>query len=223
MNINLPNYIEHTLLKPESTADQIKTHCLQANQFNFLGVCINPSWITLCQQLLNPTIKIVTVIGFPLGANQSPVKVFEAENAIKSGAHEIDMVLSIGALKSGQLKTVEQEIQAVAKAIAPYPLKVIIETGLLSTEEKIEAIKIVSQTEAQFIKTCTGFAPGVATIEDIELMVKYRSRASLLIKASGGIRSFEQANSLITAGASRLGTSQGPALVQNLLTDSKSY
>lgn len=220
---NLNNYIEHTLLKAESHSEQIKMHCQQANQFNFIGVCINPQWITLSKKILQPQIKIVTVIGFPLGANQKESKVFEAQQAVQAGAHEIDMVLSIGALKSQLFTEVEQEIQAVAQAIAPLPLKVIIETGLLTQEEKINAIKIVSQTEAQFIKTCTGFAPGSATVEDIELMVKYRSRTNLLIKASGGIRTTEQAFALIKAGASRLGTSQGPALVQNLKIDSPTY
>lgn len=220
---NLNKYIEHTLLKAETSQEQIKTHCLQANQFNFLGVCINPVWIEFSRQVLQPQIKIVTVIGFPLGASQWQSKVFEAQQAVMAGAHEVDMVLSIGALKSQLYHDVEKEIQAVAQAIAPIPLKVIIETGLLTHEEKINAIKIVSQTEAQFIKTCTGFAPGVATVEDIELMAKYRSRANLLIKASGGIRTFEQASHLIKAGATRLGTSQGPALVQNLTTDSQSY
>lgn len=221
--VDLKNFIEHTLLKPEVTQDQLLTHCQEANQHQFLGVCLNPCWLPIAKSVLDTHIKLVTVVGFPLGANSSYSKAFEAEQAIKDGADEIDMVLNIGLFKSGEDAKVVQDITEVLKACQTHTLKVIVETGLLNEDEKAKVTKLVLDSGAAFIKTCTGFAPGSATPEDISLMKKLIGTNSMQIKASGGIRTRAQAHALIDAGATRLGTSQGVALVTGTQTTSQGY
>ncbi len=207
----LASYIEHTLLKPDATFDDISKHCLQANEFKFIGVCINPSWLELAHKILIPEIKRVTVIGFPLGATSSEAKAAETKWCVEAGADEIDMVLSIGQFKSNLFSYVREDIKAVVQAAKNKPVKVIIETGLLTKTEIATASGLVIESGAQYVKTCTGFSPGQATPEDIAL-IRHTVGAKALIKASGGIRTPEAALALIQAGANRLGTSQGPAL-----------
>jgi deoxyribose-phosphate aldolase len=221
--MNLKDYIEHTLLRPDATQNQIEAHLEQALQYQFKGVCLNSFWIPLARTWLPQTIQLVSVVGFPLGANLTQAKASEAEWAVASGADEIDMVLNLGALKSGNFKLVTDDIVSVKKAISSKILKVIIETGLLTQEEKVKAIEIVRDSGADYIKTCTGFSQGRATIEDIELMKAHIGHSPLKIKASGGIRTAEQAISLIEAGASRLGTSQGVQILLGQSSHSTSY
>jgi deoxyribose-phosphate aldolase len=211
--MNLNAYIEHTLLKPDATSSQIETYCHQAIQYQFVGICVNSTWLPLCKSILPSTIQLVSVIGFPLGANLSEVKAYEAELAIKSGATEIDMVMNIGALKEGNSKKAFEDIRFVKKAIGKIPLKVIIETGLLTDNEKKLATQIVIDSQAEYIKTCTGFAQGSASVQDIQLMKSIIGNLPLKIKASGGIRTPELAKALIESGAVRLGTSQGVQLM----------
>jgi deoxyribose-phosphate aldolase len=221
--MNLKDYIEHTLLKPDATHNQVEAHLEQALQYQFKGVCLNSYWVPLARTFLPNTIQLVSVVGFPLGANLTQAKTSEAEFAVASGADEIDMVLNIGALKSGNLRLVTDDIASVKKAISSKILKVIIETGLLTLEEKITAIQLVRDSGADYIKTCTGFSPGQATVEDIELMKVHIGNSPLQIKASGGIRTAQQAISLIEAGAKRLGTSQGVQILLGQSSTSTSY
>jgi len=221
--MNLNAYIEHTLLKPDATSSQIEALCHQAIEHQFIGVCVNPTWLSLCRSLLPNTIHLVSVIGFPLGANQSEVKAYEAESAVKSGATEIDMVMNIGALKEGNTKKTLEDIVTVKNAIGKIPLKVIIETGLLTESEKKLATQIVLESQAEYIKTCTGFAVGSASVQDIQLIKSIIGHLPLKIKASGGIRNSELAKALIDSGAVRLGTSQGVQLITGNLSDTKAY
>jgi deoxyribose-phosphate aldolase len=220
---NLPQFIDHTLLKPEATESQHRLLCQEAKEFGFATICINSKWLPFCvQELGTSKVKPICVIGFPLGACSTDVKVYETEWCVKNGALEIDMVISVGSLKSGDLNFVENDIRSVVKAANGKPVKVIIETGLLTLEEKKLACELSVKAGAHFVKTCTGFGPGVATIEDIQLM-KSIVKDACLIKASGGIKTFEQAAQLIQAGASRLGTSSGVALVKGLTINPSSY
>ncbi|AMA72337.1 MULTISPECIES: deoxyribose-phosphate aldolase [Aneurinibacillus] len=211
----LATYIDHTLLKPETTAGMIDKLCQEAKEHRFFAVCINPYWVERAKQnLVGSDIKVATVIGFPLGASIAEVKAFEAARAIKDGADEIDMVINIGALKSGDDEAVLQDIAGVVAVAGDDALvKVIIETGLLTEEEKVRACRLSKEAGAHFVKTSTGFLGGGATVEDVALMRKTVGE-EMGVKASGGVRTFEDAEAMIQAGATRIGTSGGVAIVQ---------
>lgn len=206
--------IDHTLLKPEASAAQIITLCQEAMEYGFWSVCVNPFWVPLAKQTLHGSpVKVCTVIGFPLGATSSRAKAGEAGEAIGAGAAEVDMVLNIGALKSGDFKTVAADIAAVVQTAKPKALvKVILETGLLTTIEKEQACQLCLEADADFVKTSTGFGPGGATVEDIQLMRRMVGPAKG-VKASGGVRDAAAALAMIAAGASRIGTSSGIAII----------
>lgn len=207
---NISTMIDHTLLKAEATKESVANLCEEAKKYNFATVCINPSYIELSKELLKDSnVKIATVIGFPLGANTKEVKAFETSDAIKKGAEEVDMVINIGALKNKDYNTVKEDIEAVINAAAGKALvKVIIETALLTKEEKIKACELSLEAGADFVKTSTGFSADGANIEDVKLMKSVVGN-KLGIKASGGIRDFRKAKEMIEAGATRLGTSSG--------------
>ncbi len=210
----LNQYIDHTILKPAATQAEVTALCMQAADQAFASVCVNPCHVALCKQLLKGTVvKVCTVIGFPLGANTSETKAFEARNAVQNGADELDMVINIGALKDGRDAVVSADIQAVVAASSGNCVKVIIETGLLTDEEKIKAVELSAAAGAHFVKTCTGFSGGQATVEDIRLM-KAHIAPGMEVKASAGIRDKATALALIEAGADRLGTSAGMAIIQ---------
>ena len=212
MGIN--RMIDHTLLKAESSQDQIKQLCQEAKDHDFFSVCVQPTWISLCKEELGGSgVKIATVIGFPLGANTTETKVFEAKDAIEKGADEIDMVINIGALKSGQDQLVEDEIRAIKEAIGDHILKVIIETCLLTEDEKIRACQLTLKAGGDYVKTSTGFSTGGAKLEDVKLM-KDQVKDQAKVKASGGIRDFATAQKMVEAGADRLGVSAGIAIVE---------
>lgn len=213
--MKLESYIEQTLLKPDTTPEQILKLCAEALDYNFLGVCVNSSFVPLVKSKLAGTaVKIVSVIGFPLGAASTESKSCETNWCVENGADEIDMVISIGQLKSKNYSYVEQDIKSVVVSAKGKPVKVIIETALLTKEEKMKACELSVSAGAQFVKTCTGFSGGGATVEDIALMKSVvGSRAK--IKASGGIKNSTDAKKLIEAGATRLGTSSGVLLVSN--------
>jgi deoxyribose-phosphate aldolase len=212
---NLARAIEQTLLKPEVTEIQIRELCLEALAFNFRGVCTNSRFVAQVGQILKSSeTLVVTVVGFPLGTCSTQTKASETEYCVKQGSQEIDMVVSIGALKEKNWNYAENDIRAVVQAAGSVPVKVILETALLTTEEKIKACELSLNAGAQFVKTCTGFGGGGATVQDIELMKSVVGN-KMQIKASGGIKNTELALALIKAGASRLGTSSGVALVQN--------
>ena len=212
----MAKYIDHTLLKPDATIDAVAKLCAEAIAYGFKAVCVNSGHAAYIAGKLQGTgVAVCTVVGFPLGAMQMRAKAFEAENAIAEGASEIDMVLNIGALKSGDRRAVEADIRAVRQAAAgPIVLKVIIETCLLSAEEKVQACKIAKNAGADFVKTSTGFSSGGATVEDVALMRKTVGR-QMGVKASGGIKDWATAAAMIRAGATRIGTSSGVAIVEN--------
>lgn len=210
--------IDHTLLRPDATFTQIYHLIEEAKQYNFFSVCVNPSYVATCAEMLKGTgIQVCTVVGFPLGANSSAVKAFETAHAIKDGADEIDMVINIGALKSQKLLLVEEDIRDVVFAAEGKIVKVIIETSLLNDEEKVIACQLAEKAGATFVKTSSGFNGGGATVEDITLM-KNSISTTVSIKASGGIRDLETAKKMLAAGATRLGTSSGVAIVKGLAT-----
>jgi deoxyribose-phosphate aldolase len=210
--------IDHTLLRPDATFTQIYHLIEEAKQYNFFSVCVNPSYVATCSEMLKGTgIQVCTVVGFPLGANSSAVKAFETAHAIKDGADEIDMVINIGALKSQKLLLVEEDIRDVVFAAEGKIVKVIIETSLLTDEEKVIACQLAEKAGAAFVKTSSGFNGGGATVEDITLM-KNSISTTVAIKASGGIRDLETAKKMLAAGATRLGTSSGVAIVKGLST-----
>jgi deoxyribose-phosphate aldolase len=213
--MDIAGMIDHTLLRPDATPKQIEQLCLEGRKYNFASVCMNPVWVKFSRGILSGSgVKICTVSGFPLGANATVIKVKEAETGIEDGADEIDMVMNIGALKSGVFKSVEQDIRAVRKAVRNDKiLKVIIECGLLTNEEKTRATEIVKSCGADFVKTNTGFGYGGATVEDVKLLRKIAGN-DMGVKASGGIRDFQTAKSLIEAGANRIGTSSGVKIVE---------
>ncbi|CAM3945359.1 deoxyribose-phosphate aldolase [Lederbergia lenta] len=217
MSQNIARMIDHTLLKADATQDNIKILCKEAQEYHFASVCVNPTWVEYASSLLKETdVKICTVIGFPLGANTPETKAFETKNAIENGAHEIDMVLNIGALKSGNEELAKRDITAVCAAAKGKALvKVIIETCLLTDEEKRQACKFAKEAGADFVKTSTGFSTGGATIEDVALMRKTVGQ-DLGVKASGGVRNLEDVEKMIEAGATRIGASSGVAIVQGL-------
>lgn len=211
MKIN--NYIDHTLLKPESTKKQIDQLITEAKECQFASVCLNPTWVAYAAKALDGTgVKVCTVVGFPLGATTSKVKAFETADAIANGADEIDMVLNIGLLKSGDDNAVQKDIEAVVEASGDKLVKVIIETCLLTEDEKVRACQLVVAAGADFVKTSTGFSTGGATVEDVALMRQIVGD-SFGVKAAGGARSLEDAQAFITAGATRIGTSAGVTIV----------
>lgn len=211
--MNLADAIDHTLLKATATPDQIRQLCAEAVQYKFMAVCVNPEYIALCQQeLAGSAVRIATVCGFPLGAITSLQKAGEARLSVLAGADEIDMVMNIGAALAGDWATVQADIGAVRVATEGKVLKVIIETAYLSDEQKVKATEAAIQAGADFVKTSTGFAPTGATLADVELMSKVAAGRAQ-IKAAGGVRTPEEALAMIRAGASRLGTSGGVALV----------
>lgn len=213
---NLAKMIDHTLLKPNATPDQIAQLCFEARKYGFASVCINPAWVKLSAQLLEGSpVKVCTVIGFPLGASAPEVKVFECQNAIEHGATEIDMVLNIGALKARDLDLVARDIRdVVAAAHARRAIvKVIIEAALLTDEEKTIACLLSKEAGADFVKTSTGFASGGATVHDVALM-RRAVGPDMGVKAAGGVRTYADAESMIKAGATRIGASAGVKIIQ---------
>lgn len=214
---NINKYVEHTLLKPDATKLELDKLLLEAKENEFLGVCVNPINVSYAKEFLkNTDIKIVTVIGFPLGANCTEIKAKEAELAVLDGADEIDMVINISALKDNNDEFVLQDIAQVVKASGEKPVKVIIETDLLTKDEIKRASHITAKAGAKFIKTSTGFVKtGVgAKVEDVEVMSAIAKEYGIQVKASGGIKTFEDAVKLVNAGASRLGTSSGVQIIQ---------
>ncbi len=217
----LAEYIDHTLLKPEATAAALDQLCAEAIEHEFHAVCVNGYWAERCARTLADTaVKLAVVVGFPLGAAATAAKAAEARLALENGAHELDMVMNIGALKSGQLDRVRADVRAVRAADTARTvghtaaiLKVIIETALLTDEEKRNACRIAVSAGADFVKTSTGFAQGGATVEDVRLM-RRSVGPEIGVKASGGIRTREDALAMIRAGATRIGTSSGVAIVE---------
>ena len=206
-------YIDHTLLKPEATREQILKLCEEAKTYNFASVCVNPCWVSFCkEQLKNTDVKVCTVIGFPLGANTSQVKAFETQQAVNNGADEIDMVMNIGMFKSNQFEYVENDIRRIVNIAGGKTVKVILETCLLSDEDIIKACKICVAAGAHFVKTSTGFSTAGATIEAVKLMVNTVA-GKCKVKASGGIRTPENFEKMIALGAERIGTSSGVSLM----------
>jgi deoxyribose-phosphate aldolase len=207
--------IDHTLLKPTATEEQIRELCTEARQFQFASVCIQPCWVALCSELLkNSPVKVCTVIGFPLGATLPEVKAFEAERCMALGATELDMVINIGALKSGQFDLVKDDIRAVINAAHPQGalVKVIIETGYLTEQEKIKACELAKAAGADYVKTSTGMGTGGATVEDVALMRNVVG-PKIGVKAAGGIKTAADAKAMIAAGATRIGSSAGVKIV----------
>jgi deoxyribose-phosphate aldolase len=212
--MKIAGLIDHTALKPETTKEQIKKLCSEAIEYGFASVCVNPSYVELCSKLLkNSTTKVCTVIGFPLGATTTATKVAEASEAIVNGATEVDMVINVGAIKSGDYNYVKKDILAVVQASKGKALvKVILETCLLTEEEKIMSCNICKEVGANFVKTSTGFSAGGATVSDIKLM-RSLVKPDLGVKASGGIRDYETAKAMVDAGASRIGASASIEIV----------
>ncbi|WP_430883024.1 deoxyribose-phosphate aldolase [Fusibacter sp. JL216-2] len=219
--MNLAKYIDHTILKPQTTEEQVKTVCAEAREHGFFSVCVNPCYVSLVKEELEGSeTKVCSVISFPLGANIPEVKAFEATKAIADGADEIDMVINIGALKDGKFDYVREDIKAVVEACKGKALlKVIIEACLLTDEEKVKACQLAKEAGADYVKTSTGFSTGGATAEDIALMRKTVG-PELGVKASGGVRDFEGAKKMIDAGASRIGASSSVAIVTGGVSDS---
>ena len=216
--MELKNYIEHTLLKPDAKKEELDKLFQEAKDYGFLGVCVNPINVEYAKSKLKGTnIKIVTVVGFPLGASLSGIKAFEAIRAIEQGADEVDMVICVQALKNKEYKYVLNDIKSVKSACGETPLKVIIETDLLEKDEIKKACELIAEAKADFAKTSTGFVKnGVgAKVEDVELMAQTLKGTNVRIKASGGIKDKEKAVKLIEAGAVRLGTSSGVKLVSD--------
>jgi deoxyribose-phosphate aldolase len=212
----LAHTIDHTLLKPDATQDQIAQLCFEARKHGFASVCVNPAQVKLCADLLKDSgIPVCTVVGFPLGATSTDVKVFEAQQAIREGAAELDMVINVGALKSRDYELVERDIASLARAChaGNAILKVIIEAALLTDEEKVAACQLAKVAGADFVKTSTGFGPGGATAEDVALMRRVVG-PSMGVKAAGGIRSHADAQKMIAAGASRIGASASVKILQ---------
>lgn len=210
MTHELAKYIDHTQLKPDTTKEKIQQIIAEAKEYEFASVCVNPYWVSFCHENLKDTsVKVCTVIGFPLGATSTETKAFETKQAIKDGATEVDMVINIGELKSNNHDMVKKDIAAVVNAAKGRALtKVIIETSLLSEDEKIRACKLAKDAGADYVKTSTGFSGGGATVEDIKLM-RQTVGSEMGVKASGGVRDLETTNAMIDAGATRIGASAG--------------
>ena len=213
--MNLARYIDHTNLNPAATAEDIRKLCAEAREYGFASVCVNSSRVPLAASLLEgSTVAVCCVVGFPLGAMSSEAKAFEASQAAACGASEIDMVINVGLLKDGNIKAVEDDIRTVVEAVPGAAVKVIIETCLLTDDEKIAACRAAEAAGAKFVKTSTGFSTGGATAEDVRLMRNSVS-AAVKVKASGGIRDAETARRMIEAGAERLGTSRSIAICRD--------
>ncbi|QLB12500.1 deoxyribose-phosphate aldolase [Bisgaardia hudsonensis] len=220
--IEIAKFIDHTALTAEKTEKDIIGLCNEALEHHFFSVCINPCHIPLAKEILaDSDVKICTVIGFPLGANSTAVKAFETKEAINAGAQEVDMVINVGWIKSEKWQAVKEDIAQVLNACNGVPLKVILETCLLTKEEIVKACKICKDLNVAFVKTSTGFNKGGATIEDIALMRK--TVGTLGVKASGGIRDTETALAMIKAGATRIGASAGIAIINGLKDTSRTY
>jgi deoxyribose-phosphate aldolase len=216
---DMAKMIDHTLLKPTATVEDIKKLCDEARKYEFASVCVNPIFVPLAARLLaNTSVKVTTVIGFPLGANTSETKAFETRNAIKNGAQEIDMVMNLGAFKSGAHEMVQADIKAVVDATktagvtSDIIVKVIIETCYLNEEEIVQACNLARAAGADFIKTSTGYGEYGATVDDVSLIRKTVGR-EIGVKASGGIKNYDQALAMLDAGANRIGASSGVAIV----------
>lgn len=215
MTINIAKMIDHTALKADTQKDQIVQLCQEAKEYGFYSVCVNPTWVRAAAELLHGSrVKVCTVIGFPLGANTPETKAFETKDAIEKGASEIDMVINIGALKDKDDNLVEKDIRAVVETAGDKALvKVIIETSLLTEEEKVRACQLAVKAGADYVKTSTGFSTGGATIDDIKLM-RQTVGPEIGVKASGSVRDRKGALALIEAGATRIGASAGIAIVK---------
>ncbi|RXZ82211.1 deoxyribose-phosphate aldolase [Paenibacillaceae bacterium] len=220
----LAAYFDHTLLKQDATSDDISRLCEEARQHRFATVCVNPFWVALAKELLAESgVGVTTVVGFPLGATSTASKVAEATRAVEDGADEIDMVLNVGALKSMLYEKAEQDIAAVVQACAGQAkVKVIIETGQLTDEQKVKACELSKSAGADFVKTSTGFGPGGATVEDIALM-RQTVGPELGVKASGGVRDLAAVQRLIAAGATRIGASSSVAIVSGSCAQGSGY
>ena len=215
-DLNLAAMIDHTMLKPDATPDQIAQLCFEARKYGFASVCVNPGHVKLCADLLRGSnAKVCTVIGFPLGATSPEAKVYETETALRDGATEIDMVINIGALKARDLETVAKDIRGVVSTAHKNGaiVKVIIEAVLLTDEEKTIACLLSKEAGADFVKTSTGFASGGATVHDVELMRKAIG-PEMGVKAAGGVRTYEDAENMLKAGATRIGASAGVKIIQ---------
>lgn len=212
--MKMSKYIDHTLLKADASKEAILTLCEEAKTYDFMSVCINPSWISTAKEALKGSdVLVCTVIGFPLGATSTAAKVFEAKQALLDGADEFDMVINIARLKANELDYVTKEIAAIKEAVGEHVLKVIIETCLLTDEEKIKACQCVVDAGADFVKTSTGFSTAGATVEDVALL-KISVNGKALVKAAGGVRNGDDFQAMISAGADRIGTSGGVKLMQ---------
>ncbi|HEM5281620.1 TPA: deoxyribose-phosphate aldolase [Streptococcus suis] len=217
--MKLNKYIDHTILKPETTQEQVEKILAEAKEYDFASVCVNPTWVALAAESLKDSdVKVCTVIGFPLGANTPAVKAFETKDAISNGADEIDMVINIGALKTGNYDLVLEDIKAVVAASGDKLVKVIIEACLLTDDEKVKACQLSQEAGADYVKTSTGFSTGGATVADVALMRKIVG-PDMGVKASGGARSYEDAIAFIEAGASRIGASSGVAIMNGAQAD----
>ena len=215
-------YIDHTLLKPDATPAQVEKLCAEAREHHFASVCVNPHYVNLAAKLLDGSdVKVCTVIGFPLGMNDTCIKAAEAAQAVVDGADELDMVINIGMHKSGDIAFTEQDIRAVVEAGSGKLVKVIIETALLTDEEKVSACLAAQRAGADYVKTCTGFSGGAASVEDIALMRKTVG-PNMGVKASGGVRDYATAKALIEAGATRIGASAGIAIISGQAASDKS-
>ncbi|MGA3187059.1 MAG: deoxyribose-phosphate aldolase [Bryobacteraceae bacterium] len=214
--LEIASRIDHTLLRADATAVDIRQLCTEARQYGFASVCVNPYWVPLAAaELAGSPVKVCTVVGFPLGANATSTKVAETENAVQQGAAEIDMVINIGELKAGNYDAVRQDIVAVAAAAhhGGAILKVILETALLDDQQKVAASTIAKAAGAEFVKTSTGFSTGGATVHDVALM-RQAVGETMGVKASGGIRTLEDLKNMIEAGATRIGASAGVKIIQ---------
>lgn len=214
---NIAQLIDHTVLKPDATKANIEQLCREAREYHFWSVCVNPTWVSLAKQLLaGSQVKVCCVVGFPLGAQVPETKAMEAKVAIQQGAQEIDMVLNVGALKSGDEALALRDIRAVVEACRAggAKCKVILETCLLNEAEKVRACELAMEAGADFVKTSTGFSTGGATVEDIALMSRMVGEKKLGVKASGGVRSLADVRRMVAAGATRIGTSGGVKIVQ---------
>ena len=217
--MKISKYIDHTVLAADADLKKIEKLCAEAKEYDFASVCVNTCWVEKCAELLKGTdVNVCTVVGFPLGAMSTEAKAYEANWAVKHGATEVDMVLNVGFIKSGMVKEAEDDIRAVKKATEGKLLKVILETCLLTDEEKKLACEISMKAGADYVKTSTGFSKGGATVHDVELM-RAVVGDKLGVKASGGIRDYETAMAMIKAGASRLGCSAGVAIVNGASSD----
>ena len=213
--MKLNKYIDHTLLKADATQDKIETLCKEAKEYDFASVCVNTYWVPFCaKQLEGSDVKVCTVVGFPLGAMSSNAKAFETKDAIEHGASEIDIVLNIGEMKAGHYDVVRDDVKAVVEAAKGHCVKVILETCLLTKEEIVKACELCIEAGATFVKTSTGFSTRGATVEDVKLM-KETVKDKCLVKAAGGVRCRADLDNMIEAGADRIGTSAGVALMQD--------